>query len=324
MVMSERRARYSSQQELDGYRESIVTPAPRQRVVLVHCSASSARQWQALTDQLSDFEAVPLDLYGHGKRQRWDGEGPLSLSAEAAALGDASPDGAPFHLIGHSYGGGVALRFALDHPERLRSLTLIEPSCFHILKAAERETHLLDEILAVADAVNRAVLCGDYRSGMETFIDYWSGAGAWKSLSEAKKAQFAALAGHIAHHFWSLIHEDTPLAGYAAVDVPTLILCGTHSPRPSRAITRLLADALPRARHRTIRGGNHMSVITDAAKMTPIIMEHLLTRATRDHQRPSYTSRVQPDDGQGFHWSSAAATVAARNGLAERRDTSAF
>src|SRR5262249_7516603 len=125
-------------------------------------------------------------------------------------------------------------------------------------------------------------------------------------------------------HFWSLIHEDTPLAGYAAVDVPTLILCGTHSPRPSRAITRLLANALPRARHRTIRGGNHMSVITDAAKMTPIIMEHLLTSATRDPMCQSSTSRVHPDDSHGFRCPSAAATVAVRNGLAEGRDTSAF
>lgn len=81
--------------------------------MLVHCSASSARQWKALADQLGRFQSVALDLYGHGNRKRWHGTGPLSLSEEAAAIGGACPDGAPFHLVGHSYGGAVALRFAL-------------------------------------------------------------------------------------------------------------------------------------------------------------------------------------------------------------------
>ena len=226
-----------------------------ERVVLIPCSASSARQWDALTEQLAGFQTKPLDLYGHGTQERWHGAGPLSLSEEAAAIHEACPDGEQFHLIGHSYGGAVALRFALSFPERLRSLTLIEPSCFHILKTVEgSDAHLLDEVRAVAEAVNRGVICGDYRSGMETFIDYWGGAGSWESLPEVKKTQFAHLAVHVAHHFWSLIEEETPLAAYAGIDVPTLILCGTRSPRPSRTITRLLAETLPRARHRTILG----------------------------------------------------------------------
>jgi len=61
-----------------------------------------------------------------------------------------------------------------------------------------------------------------------------------------------------------------------------LILCSTQSPRPSRAITRLLADALPRARHRTIRRGNHMSAITDPAAVNPVILEHLLINSAYD------------------------------------------
>lgn len=273
----------------DGSAEPIAGRTAREPVVLVHCSASSARQWKALADQPGDFQPVPLDLYGHGNRKRWDGAGPLSLSEEAAAIGDVGPDGMPFHLVGHSYGGAVALRFALDHPERLRSLTLIEPSCFHILKqAGGREAHLLGEILAVADTVNRGVICGDYRGGMATFIDYWSGANTWAALAEDKKTQFADLAVHVAHHFWSLINEKTPLAAYAAIDVPTLILCGTHSPRPSRAITRLLADAIPRARHRTIRNAGHMSPITHSAVVNPVISEHLLSNraAGRDDRQP--------------------------------------
>jgi pimeloyl-ACP methyl ester carboxylesterase len=267
----------------------------RERVVLVHCSASSARQWKTLADELVGFQPVSLDLYGHGTRTRWDGRGPLGLSEEAAAIGDACPDGAPFHLVGHSYGGGVALRFAADHTERLLSLTLIEPSCFHLLRTGDAEgRHLLGELLAVADAVNLGVICGDYRSGMETFIDYWSGAGAWASLSEDKQAHLAGLAIHIAHHFWGLIQEDKSLAAYAAVNVPTLILCGTRSPKPSRAITRMLADALPRVRHRTIRNVGHMSPLTHPAVVNPFILQHLLMNGVQ-HGIPD---TVHQDAGQ--------------------------
>jgi pimeloyl-ACP methyl ester carboxylesterase len=261
----------------EGKRLAAATPRPVDRVVLVPSSASSARQWKALAEQLAGFLPVPLDLWGHGNQGRWHGASPLSLAEEAAAIQEACPHGAPFHLVGHSYGGGVALRFALSHPERLRSLMLIEPSSFHILKGVDgTDAHLLDDIRAVAEAVNRGVICGDYASGMQTFIDYWGGAGSWDSLPDAKKAQFAQLAVHVAHHFWSLIEENTPLAAYAAIDVPTLILCGTRSPAPSRAITRLLAETLPRARHRTIRNAGHMSPITHPAEVNKLALEHLL------------------------------------------------
>lgn len=272
----------------DGNWEIIATPVTPERVVLIHCSAGSARQWTTLTEHLAGFDANPIDLRGHGDRCRWHGAGPLTLSEEAAAIQEACSEGAPFHLVGHSYGGGVALRFALSFPRRLRSLTLIEPSCFHILKTTTGEdVPLLYEIRAVAEAVTRGVICGDYRSGMQTFIDYWGGTGSWESLPEAKKAQFAGMAVYVAHHFWSLIEERMPLAAYAAIDVPTLILCGTRSPRPSRTITRLLANTLPRARHRTIRDANHMSPITHPQEVIPLILEHLLfNRAQADTRRP--------------------------------------
>jgi pimeloyl-ACP methyl ester carboxylesterase len=270
----------------DGNGPIIATAQPLDRIVLVPSSASSARQWKALSDQLAGFQSVPLDLWGHGNQGRWGGAGPLSLAEEAAAIHEACPDGALFHLIGHSYGGGVALRFALSHPERLRSLTLIEPSAFHILKGAEgTDAHLLDEIRAVGAAVNRGVICGDYAGGTQTFIDYWGGAGSWESLPD-KKAQFAQLAVHVAHHFWRLIEETTPLAAYAAIDVPTLILCGTRSPAPSRAITRLLAETLPRARHRTIRNAGHMSPITHPAEVNALIIEHLLVHRAPTSMHP--------------------------------------
>lgn len=251
-------------------------------VVLVPCSAGSARQWKPLVEQLAGFETIALDLRGHGARGRWHGEGPLSLDEEAAAIGEAHAGAAPFHLVGHSYGGAVALKFALCFPERLRSLTLIEPSCFHVLRTAPGDhAHLLDEIGGVADAVNRGVLSGDYRGGTALFMDYWGGPGTWDALPEQRKAQFADLAVHIAHHFWSLTEEQTPLQAYAAIDMPTLILCGTKSPAPSRTIARLLADTLPHARHRTVRDAGHMSPITHPAEVNPLVLGHILSSGAR-------------------------------------------
>jgi pimeloyl-ACP methyl ester carboxylesterase len=246
------------------------------KVVLVPCSAGSARQWRGLVEQLAGFDSLPLDLCGHGARRDWHGAGPLCLAEEAAAIHEACPDDETFHLVGHSYGGAVALKFAHCFPERLRSLTLIEPSSFHLLRTADDGyAKLLSEIRAIAEAVNRGVLCGDYRGGMATFIDYWGGAGSWECLPDTRKTQFADLALHIAHHFWSLIEESTPLADYAGIDVPTLILCGTRSPGPSRTIARLLTETLPQARHRTIRDAGHMSPLTHPAEVNALIVEHL-------------------------------------------------
>ena len=85
------------------------------------------------------------------------------------------------HLVGHSYGGGVALHAALARPARVASLTLYEPSAFHLLKAmGERGAAAFAEISAVARATERGVATGDFRRGAIAFVDYWSGTGAWE------------------------------------------------------------------------------------------------------------------------------------------------
>ena len=267
------------------------------RVVLIPCSASSARQWDALVAELADFQALALDLYGHGKRQRWQGEGALSLAQEAAAIWNAVPAGEPFHLVGHSYGGAVALRFALSFPERLRSLTLIEPSCFHVLvDEIESHAHALAEIRSVAGAISCAVLSGDFRGGMETFIDYWGGAGTWKRAPEERKAQFANLAVCVAHHFCSLIGEPTPLAACMDLRVPTLVLCGTKSPGPSQLIAQLVAETIPHAQRRMIADANHMSPITHPDEVNPLIQQHLRCHA-QDGMRPFGSRRFASISG---------------------------
>jgi pimeloyl-ACP methyl ester carboxylesterase len=96
-------------------------------LLLVHGLAGSSDTWEDALELLGDrFTVVAPDLPGHGgstSRARHD----YSLGAHAGALRDLlvalGIDRAS--LIGHSLGGGVALQFAYQHPERCERLVLV-------------------------------------------------------------------------------------------------------------------------------------------------------------------------------------------------------
>ena len=80
--------------------------------------------------------------------------------------------GRPAHIVGHSYGGAVALQFASRHPRHLKSLTLIEPASFHLLRDGDGiDEQAFREISETGATVVNALNCGDYQGGM------WSVAG---------------------------------------------------------------------------------------------------------------------------------------------------
>lgn len=73
-----------------------------------------------------DRNVLLYDLRGHGRTDPPEDED-HSSTAQADDLGELSDELLPFHLVGHSFGALVALRFAVSHPERVASLVLVEP-----------------------------------------------------------------------------------------------------------------------------------------------------------------------------------------------------
>src|SRR5262245_38050221 len=84
----------------------------RGRVIALHCSGAGAGQWTNLAESLGgDYEFAAPEHYGTESAGQWAGEHAFSLADEAVrsiAMIDACP-GDKVHLVGHSYGGGVAL-----------------------------------------------------------------------------------------------------------------------------------------------------------------------------------------------------------------------
>lgn len=96
-------------------------------LVLIHGVGNQAGSWVKVAGDLSLSRKLILpDLAGHGESEPKDG--PLGLAdavAGLAAVLDAEKTGADAVLVGNSMGGWVALRYALEHPERVARLVLV-------------------------------------------------------------------------------------------------------------------------------------------------------------------------------------------------------
>jgi pimeloyl-ACP methyl ester carboxylesterase len=240
----------------------------RELVIALHCSGAGAGQWRQLTEDLGNkYQVVAPEHYGCERTGQWCGAHAFTLADEASRtleLIDRSEG--KVHLVGHSYGGGVALHVALARPDRIASLTLYEPSAFHLLKALGQEAAAaFAEISAVARKTGEGVVAGDYQGAALAFVDYWGGAGAWNALKPTVQVALVRWIPKAPLDFRALIEEPTDLAAFASLNFPVLVMRGEYAPLPTRQIAKTLVCLMPRAQICVVEGAGHMGPILHAS-----------------------------------------------------------
>ncbi|MFT4200405.1 alpha/beta hydrolase [Gordonia sp. (in: high G+C Gram-positive bacteria)] len=95
-------------------------------VLALHGLTGHGHRWASLAADLPDHRIVAPDLLGHGESS-W--EPPWSYDSHLAAL-DPVVEGlaSPAIVVGHSFGGALAIRLAHRHPDRVRRLVLLDPA----------------------------------------------------------------------------------------------------------------------------------------------------------------------------------------------------
>lgn len=256
-------------------RESGLGPA----VLCLHSSGASSRQWDALAERLAGRHRVlAADLAGHGKSPGWGaGEAP-SLEGEVARLVPLLAGEGRVHLVGHSYGAAVAIKLALALPGRVASLALYEPVLFRFLLDAPGRDPGGEEIVRAAATMRAALAAGDGERSARTFVDYWSGEGAWSRIEAAARATIVERMPAVMGCFDALFGDGTRRDELARLHVPALLVSGTGSPASSRGVAAMLSGALPRLRRRVLEGVGHMGPVTHPGTVNPLIEEFLAAR----------------------------------------------
>ncbi len=253
-------------------------PLPSERVIALHCSGSGGRQWRALAEAIGpDMELLAPEQYGTASAGHWPGHKAFSLAEEARyIIGLLDAAACPVHLIGHSYGGGVALHAALARPHAVASLSLYEPSAFYLLKAAgDGAARELAEIEGVVAAVRHGMATGDYDAAMRSFIDYWCGSGAWQGMKPDLKAALLRWSPKALLDFHALLEEPVPDDDFAQLKMPVLLMVGEQAPGSTRKVAELLSVRLPAVRTVTIRSAGHMGPVTHREAVNEAIVRHI-------------------------------------------------
>lgn len=243
-------------------------------LVLVPGSCSTGAAWRPVTAQLKDrFRCITTSLPGYGRTEdRRSGDDVSILHQCAAVEAVTARAGEPVHLVGHSFGGLVALAVALAGRAELASLTILEAPAVGLLYWPGEERHLA-AINAMRDGYFKAFGEGK-EDAIGTMIDFYGGAGTFAGWPERVRAHAIATTP-VNMLDWGGAYGFRPTPQMlAALRLPTLVCVGAASHPAVQRANRLAHEAVPGSRFAEIGDAAHFMIATHPGHIAAIVADH--------------------------------------------------
>ncbi|MFV1878506.1 alpha/beta fold hydrolase [Nioella sp.] len=248
-----------------------------EKVVLVHSSVAGAKQWRSLMETLAgEFHVIAINLFGYGDTRAWEGDGTQRLRDQARLIEPFLPSGAGrMSIVGHSFGGSVAMMAAAEFRTHVRRLVLIEPNPFYLLHKYGR-SEAYQGAVALRDVIKSNGKAGTWEAAAEVFANYWTGPGSWDAMPEDRKAKFAQALGPNFHEWDAVMNEVRSLADWRR-DLPreTTVVIARDTVRSIREIVELMQQHIPEWRFQQLERGGHMAAMTRPDLVNPIVRSAL-------------------------------------------------
>lgn len=226
-------------------------------VLLIHCTLAHAGAWSGMAP-LMDRPVVAFDLPGHGRSGPRDPDRDWHDQCVDIALSFMDR---PIDLIGHSFGGTIALRLAVERPDLVRRVVLFEPVYF----AAVKDQPIFDQhrraLTPFADAIDRK----DFALAAKLFTRHWGGGVDWDDMRQEQREVLTTQIQMVPQQD-AAIFADTPgvfVPGrLEALNTPVLLMHGEQAHPIMPAINHAIAKRIPDARVVQVPGAGHMAPIT--------------------------------------------------------------
>lgn len=265
--------------EIDGTRLHwhVTGPEEAPRVLVLHGASANLREpLTGLGNALADERVIWLDRPGLGHSQR--PSGPWNPQAEAALIARflEAVDAGPVVVAGHSWGGAISLRLALDHPGAVSGIVLIAPALrAHVGEAAfyNRATHWP----VIGPVITRIVVPTYGRAQLESGA---ASAFAPEPMPE-NYVEDTALALILRARAWKAnardmarvnVHLEAQEGRYGEIRQPVIIIAGTQdSVVSTRRHSVPVAETLPNGELVLIEGAGHNPHYAHAGRVAQAI-----------------------------------------------------
>jgi pimeloyl-ACP methyl ester carboxylesterase len=249
-------------------------------IVFVPGSFSNTAAWRPIVDLLKDrFRTVATSLMGYGGTEEIraaDNESAVPQTEAVEAV--VSHTGSAVHMVGHSWGGTIALAVALRGKVRLSSLVLFEANpCDVLRQSGDEETY--NAVRQMWAAYVKAYAAGEADAARRV-ADFWEGKGSFESMPPRVRDYMIRttptnILDWSAH--WAF---RTTLAEYASIKIPTLLVYGGETHAAMRNAAHILSRHIPAAKLAEVPLARHFLITTHPRECAALIEGHVSAAET--------------------------------------------
>ena len=288
-----------------GHRRAFVRAGNGPALLLLHGIGNNCQTWAGVIDRLAESHTVIApDLLGHGASDKPRGD--YSIAAYANGMRDLLSvlDIEKATVVGHSLGGGIALQFAYQFPERCERLALVGsgglgPELSAGLRAATLPGAEL--VLTALTGVSLPLRMGfqalqrlGHAAGWRRVRDLAEAGDALLALKdvEARRAFLRTLRGVVDARGQAVTALDRL---YLANSIPMLVIWGSRDPIVPAVHAEAVRTLVPTARVEVFQGAGHWPHLDEPDRFCDVMLDFMATTEPAQHDLDSWRRLLSQD-----------------------------